>query len=300
MRSPAVAMAASSAGKALAVLTIGFVLALLLAFGAGGEGKLMIVVVALLSGISAVPIILYFDGLAETGLLLAFTATLSISLKVHPIFRIDHMGGAAGVRISITDILLGVLMLFLIARARGTFRFKLHIPTSILVAFSAYLLFCVVSTMASDDPALGVFQILAALQTFAVFVFLSNYIDTPFKLQVAVAGLLLGAFAQSAVALGQYKFPGRFEFKMLGAQEQEELKVSSSGDIDLPTVDLGQTTIGGEVVTRPMGMLIHSNLLGAFLAVQIVIAAALFLSSSSTILVLGSAGVAAVSGVALV
>ena len=60
------------------------------------------------------------------------------------------------------------------------------------------------------------FQILATLQTFAVFVFLANYIDTPYKFRVAVAGLLLGTFAQSAVALGQYKFPGRFEFKMLG------------------------------------------------------------------------------------
>ena len=87
---------------------------------------------------------------------------------------------------------------------------------------------------------------------------------------------------------------------MLGAQEQEDLKVSASGDIDLPTVDLGQTTIGGEVITRPMGMLIHSNLLGTFLALQITVAGALFLSTSSTLLGLWSAAVAAASATALI
>ena len=254
----------------------------------------------LLAGLSALPIVLYFGPLAEISLLLALTATLSISLKVHPIYRVDHMGGAAGVRISITEILIAAILVYLLVRSRGMFRVRIQVPTSILIAVAVYLVFCVISTMASPDPELGVFQILATLQTFAVFVFLVNYIDTSYKFRVAVAGLLLGTFAQSAVALGQYKFPGRFEFKMLGAQEQEELKVSDSGDIDLPSVDLGQTTIGGEVVTRPMGMLIHSNLLGTFLALQILLAAALFFTTSSNLLGLCSAGVAAVAGTALV
>jgi O-antigen ligase len=300
VRSPVEAIAVSPIGKTLSVLSLGLLLALMLAFGAGGEGKGVIVVLGFLAGVSAIPVVLYFGSLAETGLLVALMATLSISLKVHPIYRADHMGGAAGVRISITDILLFAILVYLIVKARGTFRTRIEIPTSILVAMAVYLLFCIVSTMASPDPEMGVFQILATVQTFAVFVFLSNYIDTPGKFRIAVAGMLLGAFAQSGVALGQYKFPGRFEFKMLGAQEQEDLKVSASGDIDLPSVDLGQTTIGGEVVTRPMGMLIHSNLLGTFLALQIIVAGALFLSTSSTLLGLWSAAVAAAGATALI
>ena len=276
MRSLAAAIVASPLAKAFAVLSVGLAIAMFLALGGSADGKIMIVVLALLAGLSALPIVLYFGSLAEIGLLLALTATLSISLKVHPIYRVDHMGGAAGVRISITEILIAAILVYLLVRSRGMFRVRIQVPTSILIAVAVYLVFCVISTMASPDPELGVFQILATLQTFAVFVFLVNYIDTSYRFRVAVAGLLLGTFAQSVVALGQYKFPGRFEFKMLGAQEQEELKVSDSGDIDLPSVDLGQTTIGGEVVTRPMGMLIHSNLLGTFLALQILLAAALF------------------------
>ncbi len=300
MRSSAAAIVGSPLAKALTVVSFGLVFSLLLAFGAGSDGKIMIVVLALLGGLSVLPIVLYFGSLAETGMLLALTATLSISLKVHPIYRADHMGGAAGVRISITEILIAAILGYLVIKTRGTFRTRIHVPTSILAVVALYLLFCAISTMASPDPELGVFQILATIQTFAVFVFLANYIDTPYKFRVAVAGLLLGTFAQSAVALGQYKFPGRFEFKMLGAQEQEELKVSDSGDIDLPSVDLGQTTIGGEVVTRPMGMLIHSNLLGTFLALQIILASAIFLATSSNLLGLCSAAVAAAAGTALV
>ena len=164
-------------------------------------------VLAFLAGMSAIPVVLYFGPLAETGLLIALTATLSISLKVHPIYRADHMGGAAGVRISITDILLAVILGYLIVKARGTFRTRVQIPTSILVAIAVYLLFCAISTMASPDPELGVFQLLATVQTFAVFVFLANYIDTPYKFRLAVAGMLLGAFAQSAVALGPIQVP---------------------------------------------------------------------------------------------
>ena len=49
-----------------------------------------------------------------------------------------------------------------------------------------------------------------------------------------------------------------------------------------------------------MGMLIHSNLLGIFLALQIILASAIFLATSSNLLGLCSAAVAAAAGTALV
>ena len=67
MRSLAAAIVASPLAKAFAVLSVGLAIAMFLALGGSADGKIMIVVLALLAGLSALPIVLYFGSLAETG-----------------------------------------------------------------------------------------------------------------------------------------------------------------------------------------------------------------------------------------
>ncbi|MCU0873192.1 MAG: O-antigen ligase family protein [Pirellulaceae bacterium] len=283
--------------KAAAIATLGLGLAFAAAIALGGNPKLQLVAVAGLTGAGLLPLLLWFGASVEELLLLALLATLSLSVKVHPVFRAEHTGGAVGLRIALSDLLPAAIALLVLLRPHG--RIHLQAPGGMVASVGAWLVFATISTFASADPELGLFQISSMIQCAALFLFLSNYVNTRRRLHVVFLGMLLGLTLQSGVTVAQWSFPGRFEFAVLGSQEQSDVSVSESGDVDLPDVDLGQTVVGGVLMVRPMGLLIHANLLAVFLVTQILVAACLAQSSPVRFLRWASAGAAALGIVAL-
>ncbi len=226
----------------------------------------------------------------------ALAATLSLSVKYHPVFRADHLGGAIGIRISITELLLvALVMLGWLGgwRLRGA---VIRFPPLVAAAAGAYLACAVLSTLVSDDRALGGFQVLATIQALVVGAVFCNLPRAAVIRRVVVTGLLLGLCAQGAVALAQAWRPGAVSLPALGVLTDTQAETI---DERLPDVDLGSTTIGGDVTVRPTGLLIHPNVLGAYLVLTLPLAVGVWLvAATRTELALASVAVV-LGGIAL-
>lgn len=221
------------------------------------------VVFAMVLGLACWPIAAYFPGTIEKGLLFALAFTLTISLKKHLIFRNGHMGGAVGLRVSITEILLVLLTGALVFHLRASSKIRIKVETPILIAFSAYFGLAMMSTISGNDRELGFFELSALAQAFILFVFLRNYLNDHRRFKIFIVGLVAGLILQSAVTIVQARRPGTLNLAFLGAGEQETEEVSD-GEIALPDVDLGTTMLGGQVQQRPTGLLIHPNVLALY------------------------------------
>ncbi len=270
-----------SSGYLAMALAGGLSLALLLVWAVASQGKTSAVVIAGMFALGCWPILVAFRGQLQKGLLLGLAATLSISLKFHLAYRADHFGGAIGYRVSITELLVAAILLCAAWGASHSRKVPIRINKPIFLAFSVYLLFAAMSAFASDDVEVGLYQLSALITSFLLFVFLSNYLTTRERIRVFVSGLLLGIVLQSAVAIVQVKRPGLLSLNFLGASEEVEPD-QADGNIDLPDVDLGTTTVGGEITHRPTGLLIHPNVLALYLVLMIPLALAAWLGSRNT------------------
>lgn len=247
--------------------------------GSAVSPKLSLVFAAVLAAVSALPILAYLPGSLERLLLLLLSVTLTVSLKFHLMFRAESMSGAVGYRISITDLLLFALSVAVLWRHWGETRRPPKVDRPIAIAFGLYFCTAVLSTVLGADPQLGFFELSALLQAFFLFVVLINYLNRPDRLKVFVTGLLIGLCLQSGAAILQAKRPGAVNFSFLGIENTEE--VIQDGQVDLPDVDRGTTIIAGDVTQRPVGLLIHPNVLALYLGLVLPAAAALLLVPSN-------------------
>ncbi|HKV99911.1 MAG TPA: O-antigen ligase family protein [Vicinamibacterales bacterium] len=260
---------------ALAALLGGVILALLIVADRG-DTKALAVIGAGLLGLSALVVLARVPGATDRFLLFLLVATLSVSVKFHPIFRADHLGGSIGVRVSITDLLLLLAAAFAIGPALRRGWVLLRIDRAIAVTAGLYLLCAVTSTLASGDRQLGVFQVLALGQSMVVAVWIASREWGAGARRTVMAAILCGVVLQSGVAIAQSVFPGKLQLQFLGAAEYSE---GAPGG--LPAVDVGATTIAGVSVYRPTGLLIHPNLLAAYLVLTLPIAVAVALCGRS-------------------
>ncbi len=226
--------------------------------------------------IGLLPIASYFPRAVEELALFAMALTLSVSLKFHPLFRSEHLGGSIGLRVSITDLLLAVLVVAIVLRKARTGRVGLEADTAILSCFLAYWVMAAISTLAGADRELGVFQLVACLQSFVLFVFLVSYLTTRRRLVIFLAGALVALSLQSVVTVVQAQHPGWQALQFLGAPEEQEVELVDGG-VSLPDVDLGTTFVEGEVQKRAAGLLIHPNVLAFYLILGTTTALAVFL-----------------------
>jgi len=268
--------AARPAGSVGTVVSAAFAALLCAAMLIGSDGtpaKIAVVAWAGLVVLACLPITLYFRGTTERLLLLALAVTLSISLKVHLLYRTEHIGGAIGLRVSITEVLLGCLLVACTWRlANSPDNLRVEIDTPILKAMLAYLACAATSTLLGSNFDLGFYQLVAVLQAFFVFVFVTNYVSSAERLRTCIVGVVLSLALQSAVAIVQVEKPGLVNLAFLGAEEQTEETVVA-GDVALPNVDKGTTKIAGQIEHRPSGLLIHPNVLAAYLVLSIPVAA---------------------------
>lgn len=231
---------------------------------------LRIVLVTLIVGLGLWPIIGTFPGLLEKCTLFGLAFTLSISLKFHPLYRSDHLGGSIGLRVSITDLLLILLVSSALWRRQRGERVRIEIDRSIFVVFCLYMGFAGLSALLGADKNLGLFQWIAYGQSFTAAVLLANYLMNAERLRIFLAGLLLALCLQSGVTILQTERPGALPLQFLGASDQAAEDVTD--DPVLPEVDIGTTTVGGEIQQRPSGLLIHPNVLGFYLVLMIPVA----------------------------
>ena len=253
------------------VLMLGLGVASLFALSAGEGTRLVGLLLVLVAALSCWPIVAYFPGVTEKVLLFGLAFTLSISLKKHLLFRPSHMGGAIGLRISITDVLVLLLLACLLFRIRPRQRISIEADTSILTAFGVYFAIAAISAVLGNDTQLGWFELSALLQAFVVFVFLVNYVNNAQRFRIFLVGCVMGLLLQSAVATVQLNHPEFFKLRFLGAATEGDERISN-GQIDLPDEDRGTTTIAGEVQERPSGLLIHPNVLALYLALTVPLA----------------------------
>lgn len=261
--------------SALAAL-VGTIVVGLLAVAAQGGAKALVVIVGGLIGLSALVIIAKAPGLPERVLLLAMAATLSISIKFHPVFRPDHLGGAIGLRLSITDLVMGLLVLLALGPALRRGWARLHVDGALAGAAGAYLLWAIVSTLASGDRALGWFQVSAVVQAMVVGLFVASRQWAWHPRRTFVSGLLAALLLQSGIAIVQSMRPGLVTLQFIGAAEYAE----DTGDA-IPAVDVGATTIAGQAAYRPTGLLIHPNVLAAYFVLTLPLALAVALTASA-------------------
>jgi O-Antigen ligase len=262
----------------------GAVFAAILCLATSASAKVGAVVIGGLVCLGLLLVISYFQNAVEDLSLFALALTLSISLKFHPIFRTDHFGGSIGVRISITELLMAVLVAIILFRNRAG-SLHLRVDTAILVSFSAYWILAASSAIAGFDRELGLFQLIATMQAVAVFIFLVNYLTSRRRLLIYIAGFLVALSCQSALTIAQSRNPSLDVFHFLGAPQQDAAE-TVNGDVALPTDDLGTTFVEGEVQQRPAGFLIHPNVLAFYLVLAIPTAAGVFLVGKSRWLVL--------------
>lgn len=252
---------------------VGALVVLLLTVAASGGAKPLIVIGGGLVGLSTLVILARSPGAPERLLLFGMALTLSISIKFHPVFRADHLGGAIGVRVSITEIILGMLVVAGLGHVlRGTWRWP-RVDAPLAILSGAWLICATASTLASGDRPLGWFQVLAAAQAMAVGLYLASREWGRRARQAFVAGLLSALLLQSGIAMVQSLRPGGLALGAVGAGEY-----AGNPTEGLPDVDVGATTIGGEWVYRPTGLLIHPNLLAAYIVLTFPLALAVGLS----------------------
>jgi putative inorganic carbon (hco3(-)) transporter len=219
------------------------------------------------------------SGLLDRAILFALAATLSISIKKHLIFRENHFGGSIGLRFSITDALVIVLLVAASFRSYPRLDRLITINGNIAKAFFLYGVIAFFSAILGADVELGIFEIVALSQAFVLFVFLTNYLSSQRRIRVFVAGSLVGMLIQCAATFIEVEKPGYLTLASLGAVTEEEHLVVK-GRTGLPGTDHGTTFIGGEVQQRPSGLLIHPNALALYLAMMIPLAAGVWLSYS--------------------
>lgn len=236
-----------------------------------------LVVLAVVLGLACLPIAGYFPGLIEKSVLFALAATLSISLKKHLVFRADHMGGAIGIRISITAILGALLLIVILFRRKKNRTLSIKVEKSLLAAYLVFLGLATLSAVFGHDRELGIFQLAEIVQAFVLFLFLRNYLVNERRYKIFVVGLLVGLSLQAAVALVQVERPGTLNLTALGAGEQENIE--ENGKLIIPNVDVGTIILQGQEQERPTGLLIHPNVLAIYFVLLIPIGIATVLIS---------------------
>jgi hypothetical protein len=226
--------------------------------------------------VSAAPVT---RGWIDLALLFGLAATLSLSIKKHFLFRESHIGGSIGLRCSITDAFVIALaaLLFLRAGVNANVRIRLNGP--ITKAFLLYFVMAAASVMFGADVELGIFELLALIQSYLLFVFLTNYLTSRRRIKTFIAGSMVGVLLQCGATFIEVARPGYLHLASLGAvTEEEDLVVR--GKTNLPHTDHGTTFIGGEVQERPSGLLIHPNALALYLAMLIPVAVGAWLAYS--------------------
>ncbi|HET6265720.1 MAG TPA: O-antigen ligase family protein [Usitatibacter sp.] len=183
-----------------------------------------------------------------------------------------HMGGAGALYLEAIDPFLLALLFFQVRDRvrgfRGTFRFPLA-----LVLFAMLMGLAAAVTIFASFRTLAFLELVRMLKVLLLALVVLNEVVRRRDFGHAIGALVLGVILEAGIALTQNVTGAQLGLGFLGE--------SSDEDIDL----LGKTTLeGGEFVYRAGGLLGHSNLLAAYLALLLPLTIAILLSPASRLL----------------
>lgn len=212
------------------------------------------VIVLGIIGLFLGPHLVYLSGNARLFFLSALGFCLP--LEYSKFFRqIPHMGGEYGLRIDITDVLLGALCAFWLVRRPAPGESRLRFPAG---TFPWILLIALTLV----GVALGPWRALAGIEAvrmgkvLLLFVYLTNNLRTPADFRYFLLAVAGGCVFESFIALLQYFF----DFKL---------------GVGLPEAALLDQKIGGRVFSRVGALLGHPNLFSGYLAMVLPVSLAL-------------------------
>ncbi len=227
----------------------------------------------LAAGLVGAVILIALPLIRDRRLFCLYMIVLLSGIKLRVTFlAFPHMGGAGGLFFDAVDPFLLLLLYFQVRdRIRGhprTYRFP---PACAL--WTGMILLGVGSVI------FGYLRILAANEAFRMAKLLLlallvvNEVTRHSQFRHVVIALALGVIVQSTAALAQFLMGAQLGLDFLGEATDEEINELSVG-----------TLLTGEFAYRPGGLLGHSNLLAAYLALYMPMAIALILAPVSWLL----------------
>lgn len=180
---------------------------------------------------------------------------------------IEKMGGETAFRAEVSDIFLGILLLYLVRDLWTGRKAGLLVPKVTVVWIGIFLL-GILSLIAGPFRLTVTHELVRMLKVLVLFLVVANEVTTPARVLHCCWGLLLGMTAQGAVGLVQF-----IQKKHLGL---EVLGETGAGTIK----QLADESIRTERAFRAGALMQHPNILGCFLAIVIPLALALFLSKA--------------------
>lgn len=226
--------------------------------------NLMLVATGVLLGIISLSVLSFSRKwmiISFTGLMLCFIVVLSgrlwerllmfltvlftsFNIKVHFFTINEHIGGANGLRISAVFCILAILYIKLLYDRRGQIRFNWWISAP----FMMYLTIATISSLASDNVILGVFQAVQLFQAYLIFLYFSNRLNGEEDFYLVLYAISFAIVLQGVITLAQKYLGLSLDYRVLGGTEETMVE-----------------TIAGSDVKRFSGLFKHPALLGNFL-----------------------------------
>lgn len=196
---------------------------------------------------------------------LILTIPLNLSKRFGPMF-VGKPGGEDSFKLEVSDVFLIAMAGFLLIDIITQRRKGLRIPK---VTFLWVLLIAVgcVWVVVGQWQMSAAHEVVRMIKVMILFLIIANELDRPSRIWHCAFGLLLVGIAESAIALAQYRMKGLLGLEILGETTNTAIDV------------MGSTSVQGQSVFRPSGLLQHPNLLGMYLALLLPLALGLLMVS---------------------
>jgi putative inorganic carbon (hco3(-)) transporter len=193
------------------------------------------------------------------------TLPLTLSKRFGPMF-VGKPGGEDSFRIELNDFFLLILAGYLVWEVITERRKGVRIPK---VSFLWLALIGIGCAWVFVGPwrITAAHEVVRMLKVLFLFIVIANELNRPGRVWHCITGLTLAAMGESIIALIQYYKKGLIGLQMLGETTTNTIRV------------LAETSVEGDAVFRPSGLLQHANLLAVFLAVSIPLATGMFMIS---------------------
>ncbi len=176
----------------------------------------------------------------------------------------DHFIEWNSAALYLTDILLGLLVLFWILRFLFTLKKRNGKDSSkttktLLIIFSLFILISLISAINSQFVKLSLYNLTKLIEYGVLFFYVICNIKTAKKITYTLLAFIAAGFLQAVLGILQYLKQGSFNLKIFG-------------EVDLSPAlqNISKIDVFGEKMIRAYGTFPHSNVLACFLFISII------------------------------
>jgi putative inorganic carbon (HCO3(-)) transporter len=193
--------------------------------------------------------------------------TLPLHLDVHFLFTPEHHGGPPGLRITIGDILLVVLLFLWLADIAKDRRMRVQSFASITLPAGLLVVAGIISSIFAQKPLFSAFQLFELTKGIILLLYLANRIRDEADIKWIIAGLIAAVFLQSTLGIYQ-------------AITDRTLGLVSIGEEALWT----GFRLGDRTATRSVGTLYGANIFAMYLGMTLPVVSSIMLVKANRIL----------------